>query len=161
MPTTPAAETTATPKKGGLFRWVGGIVAQQREMVFGARHRQVLAETKRTLEGVRKLKVQPTRVETFEEAAVRLGWSNELLESQLRRFKSAHLILYAAAGLFLVYATYLGLNVGKLAGTGALIAALGAAVNGYLHGFRAWQIEHRNLIRLQDALRLPATYLVL
>jgi hypothetical protein len=134
---------------------------EQKALVFGGRAKELLGQTGETLRRVKDLKVSPTRIETFEAAVARKRLSPAQLDSQLRRFKNVHLALYAIAGLLMVYALYLALNFNIFFGLGAFVAALGAAVNGYLHGFRAWQIENRNLIKLQDAVRVPATYLVL
>lgn len=138
-----------------------GFWRGQRQMVFSDRQKEFLADTAAQAGRIFARRVAPTRVESFAEAVARLGLSNADLAVQLRRHKAVHLSLYALAGVLLVYALYLGLNHGAWFGVGALIASAGMAVSGYLHGFRAWQIENRNLIRLQDALRAPQTYLVL
>ncbi|MEJ6002704.1 hypothetical protein [Paucibacter soli] len=138
-----------------------GLIRQQRDMAVSERQVEFISETKGLIQRVLALKVAPTRVETFEAAVKRLRLSDEFLEAQMQRHKSIHLALYMVAGALLVYGFWMYLNTGVIAAMAVLVAASGATVNGYLHGYRAWQIENRNLIRLQDAVRMPSTYLVL
>lgn len=140
---------------------IKGTISQQKAMASSERQQEFFREAKETIERVRNLKVQPTRVETFEAAVRRLGLSQEQLREQCERHKRVHLTLYVLGSSLLVYAFWLLLNVGLIQAFGVLVASGAAFVNGYLHGYRAWQIENRNFIRLQDALRVLGTYLVL
>tara|TARA_B100001105_G_scaffold100778_4_gene80733 strand:+ start:124 stop:657 length:534 start_codon:yes stop_codon:yes gene_type:complete len=144
--------------KGWLLR---GLLRQQKQMAVSDRQARFFSEAKGAVAKARRLKVAPTRVETFEEAIARQGLSEEFLYSQMQRHKWVHLGLYLVAGALLVHAFWMFLNSSAFMALGVLIASFAVAVNGYIHGFRAWQIENRNLIRLQDALRIPGTYLVL
>jgi hypothetical protein len=145
-------------RKGWLFR---GFFRQQKQMAVSDRQAQFFDEAKAAVAKVRHLKVAPARVETFEEAVARQGLTEEFLYGQMQRHKWVHLGLYLVAGALLVYAFWMFLNSSAFMAVGVLVASFAVAVNGYIHGFRAWQIENRNLIRLQDALRIPGTYLVL
>lgn len=156
-PTTP--ESNRRP--GLLRRWVRGVFESQKAMAASPRRAQVVGETMSAIKRVRNLRVAPRRVETFEQAIARKGYSQERLDAQMRQHKHVHLALYAVAAALVVWALHLGLKFNWFFGMGALMAAVSAGVNGYIHGYRAWQIEHRNLIRLQDAIRIPGTYLVL
>jgi hypothetical protein len=127
-------------RKGWLFR---GFFRQQKQMAVSERQARFIGEAKDALANVRRLKVAPSRVETFEEAVARQGLTEEFLYGQMQRHK------------------WIFMNTSGFMAISVLIAALAVAVNGYIHGFRAWQIENRNLVRLQDALRIPGTYLVL
>lgn len=146
-------------KSKGLI--VRGVFRQQKKMAVNDRQMQFLNEAKQSLSKAIKLKIAPTRVETFEAAVARQGLTEEFLHSQLQRHKWAHLCLYLAAAAMFVYAFKVALQGSVILFIGVFAAAFATAVNGYIHGFRAWQIEKRNLIRLQDALRIPGTYLVL
>lgn len=146
-------------RKKGLF--LRGLFQQQKDMAVSDRQVQFIAEAKASAKTLRHWRVNPTRVESFESAVARQGLTPEFLQAQMQRHKWVHLILYLAAGTLLAYAFWLFLNVGAMPGIVVAISAVGVAVNGYIHAFRAWQIEHRALIRLQDALRIPSTYLVL
>lgn len=150
---------TLNPRTWFMFR---GSIRQQRELAMSDRQRQFLAETLEVIERVKNLRVKnPTRSDSFEAAVKRQGLTEDFLQKKMQRLKWMHLGLYVFSGALLVYAFWLALNHGLIVALGVLAASLCAAVHGYLHGFRAWQIEHRNLIRLQDALRIPGTYLVL
>ena len=140
-----------------------GFFRQQKDMALSARQRKFLAEAKSTADNINAngAKKSPRRVESFTDAVARQNLSEQHLSEQLQRFKNAHLALYFAAGALLVYALWLALNTGVLVSIGVLTASVGLGIQGYIYGFRAWQIEHRNLIRLQDAIRIPETYLVL
>lgn len=148
-------------RPGFLRRWVRGVYEQQKTMASSSRRDQVVSEAMAAIKRARSLKVAPTRIETFEEAVARKGYTEEHLNAQMRQHKNIHLALYAVAGVLLVWALHLGLKFNWFFGLGAFLAAASAGVNGYIHGYRAWQIEHRSLIRLQDAIRIPGTYLVL
>jgi hypothetical protein len=153
---------TQGKKHGIVRRWATDVVRQQVDQAWGQPQRTFWGET---MAGVRRafgVRVNPQRrVETFDAAVRRLGLTQAQLDEQLSKYKTVHLVLYGVAGALLVYGMHLTLAHGLLVGAGAYVAGLSAAVYGYLHGFRAWQIEHRSLIRLQDALRIPGTYLVL
>ena len=69
--------------------------------------------------------------------------------------------MHFIAGSLCLYATWLLLNVGLMAALTAGVVSLGAAVHGYCYGYRAWQIRHRRLRPLADAIRDLDTYLVL
>lgn len=140
---------------------VRGFIAQQKEMAVSERQVVFFNEAKRAVKLAKAMKVAPTRVETFEQAVKRQGLTEDFLRQQMQRQKWVHLALYLVAGILLVYAFWLFMNRGGMLSLGTLVAAVAVAVNGYIHGFRAWQIENRNLIRLQDAIRIPSTYLVL
>ena len=146
------------PKKPGHF---SRLWQEQKKAAYTDAQKQFWAET---VAGARRLSVSrrtPSRVESFEAAVERLGLTDVDLAAQRLRFTVGQLLLYAFAGLLLAYATYVGLNVSLY--TGCLIAAasVAAAIQGYVLGFRVWQIKHRSLIRLQDAIRRLDTYLVL
>ena len=103
----------------------------------------------------------PRPREPFLAAARRLGLTESDLRSQERRYKAMHLCLYLTSGALLVGALWLELNVSGAWGAWAVLCSCGLAVQGYLAGFRAWQIQHRMFIRLQDAVRIRDTYLVI
>lgn len=155
--------TKKTKRPGFLSRVFGpgAFLREQKELAFGKRHRVVWADAAKEVSRVKNLHKAPRVVETFEEAVVRHNLTQEVLDERYRQFHRAHLALYVIGILLLEYAVYLSFNVGAISATGAFVAAVGAFVNGYLNGFRAWQVSHRNLIQLQDALRIPSTYLLL
>lgn len=152
------SDLNAERRKGWFVK---GIWRQQKEMMHSPRQAQFFDELAALMRRVIQLKVQPTRHDNFEEAVTRQGLSEAFLHARMQRHKWIHLLLYVFAGVLLVYGFWMVLNVNRLLGGGVLVVSLCVAINGYLHGFRAWQIEHRNLIRLQDAIRIPGTYLVL
>lgn len=163
MNRTNAPKTEAAPKKppGFVGRLVGNFWREQKDMVVSKRQKQFLSETMDVVTRLREMRVAPTRVEEFEAAVARQGLTKQALETQFNRYKAVHLALYGISGALVVYALYLALNFNVYFGLGALIAAAGAAINGYLHGYRAWQIKNRNFILLQDAIKNVDTYLVL
>lgn len=144
--------------KPGFFR---GLWQEQKQAVCGTAHRQFWKETVDGVKRVRGLKRAPTRVESFEAAVARLGLSQQDLADQSRRFKAAQIALYAFAGALLVYSLWMVLNISVPVGIVICISSGATAVNAYLQGFRAWQIDNRNLIRLEDAIRSFGTYFVL
>lgn len=169
MPSTPS-QNEPTEQRPGFLAQLGrdwkehrkkGLVRQQADMAISARQVEFFREAKSAVEKVRHMRVAPSRVESFEAAVARQGLSDQFLSEQMQRHKWVHLVLYLVAGSLFVYALWLLMNRGPFLAVGVSLASLAIAVNGYLHGYRAWQIENRNLIRLQDALRIPATYLVL
>lgn len=146
-------------KKPGWFR---RLASEQANQVWGPAHRAFWSETMSGVKRAFATRVNENRrVETFEGAVQRLGLTDEFLDDQLCKYKAAHLMLYGLSGLMLVFGTYMGTHYSVISGLAAYIAAGGGFVSGYLHGFRAWQIENRNLIRLEDAVRIRGTYLVL
>lgn len=153
--------TPESAKKGFLRRWVGKLVADQKRMASSPRRDLVIADTKAAINRARRMKIQPTRIETFEQAVRRKGYTPEFLALQAKKFKNTHLCLYGLAGALLVFGLHLTLKFNAFYGAGAFLMSACIAVNGYLIGFRAWQIDNRKLIKLQDALRIPGTYLVL
>ena len=151
--------TNTIVKKPGFF---AKLWKEQKKAAYSDAQRQFWSETVQGYKRVLALKAnEPTRIETFDEAVVRLSLSPKDLVAQERRFKVVHLVLYALAGALMVYALHMALNVHLVVGLAVLVSAAGIATQGYLVGFRAWQIQNRNLIRLQDAIRIPGTYLVL
>lgn len=83
------------------------------------------------------------------------------LQAMSFRLKAAHLAMYAIAIALLLYGFWMALNVSLIKGLAVLVASGGVAVQGYLAGYKALQIERRTLIPLRDALRDVSTYLVL
>ena len=134
---------------------------QHAEAVFGPAHRLLLSAMSGRLRAQLNAARTPGRRESFEGAVKRLRLTEADLSAQLARFKNVHLALYVLAGALSVYALWLALDGSFIGAVSVALLTCGAAVHGYLAGFRAWQIEHRSLIRLQDALLIPGTYLVL
>ena len=171
MPSNPKDRETNAPSPARKFLgdvWkehkahrAKGWIGAQREEAGSARRAAFLNETGQAIRRAAALKLEPTRVETFDEAVQRMGLTEQALESQFKQFRSVHLTLYLFAGALLVYSFWLLLNAGAFSAISVLVASLGSAVYGYIHGFRAWQIQNRRLIRFQDALCEPGTYLVL
>ncbi|MFK4705782.1 hypothetical protein ABIC83_002621 [Roseateles asaccharophilus] len=138
-----------------------GFFARQAEVAAIGRQTEVLGETKNIIKRALAMRVRPGRVEAFEAAVARLGLSQEELDAKMNGHMRTQWLLYSVASALIVYAWWLTLNSGLIPGVTALVASIGPIVSGYVHGFRAWQIQNRNLIKLQDALRIPGTYLVL
>lgn len=153
----PTAQTSVQKKPGYFAR----LWRQQKEAVYGDAARQNLQQTKGALRTLIENHRKPRRVETFDAACARLNLTDSRLQQLESQFKTTHWAMYALGAILSVYALYLGLNVGKLHGLSVLIAATAALVQGYVSGFRAWQLQNRRFIKLQDAIRLPGTYLVL
>lgn len=153
---------SSTNQKRGVRGWAGKFAREQANQVWGAAHREFWSETASLARAIFGMRLKRSRrIEQFDVAVTRLGLTKADLQAQLGRHKFVHLVMYAFSGALVVYGTYLAQRHGLLIAAGAYIAAAGGLVSGYLHGFRAWQIENRNLISLQDALRIPGTYLVL
>lgn len=163
MNRTNAPTPSPAPKKeaGFVRRMFGNFWREQKEMAVSSRQKQFLKETADVVTRLRNMRVAPTRIEEFGAAVARKGLTEATLQKQFTQYKMVHISLYGIAGVLLVYALYLALNFNAYFGAGALIAAAGAAVNGYLHGYRAWQIKNRNFVLLQDAIKNIDTYLVL
>lgn len=138
-----------------------GFFARQAEVAALGRQTEVLSETKNIIKRALAMRPKPGRVEQFEAAVQRLGLTQEELDAKMNGHMRIQWIFYTVAGALIAYSWWLTLNAGLIPGLTALIASLGPVVSGYMHGFRAWQIQNRNLIKLQDALRIPGTYLVL
>ena len=100
-------------------------------------------------------------VETWESLCARKGYTEEAIADGLRRALHQHWLMYAVAGVVVVYAAWLMETASVMAGLVAFAPAVGALVCGYCAGYRAWQLQHRRLIRFVDALRIRGTYLVL
>jgi Flp pilus assembly protein TadB len=149
-------------KKGWFgFRWAFNYWADTKKQAYNARQQQFNRDLLQQYKTLATMHKAPRRVTTFEAAMQRSGLSEKDLAKRLRRLKAVHLGLYFFALAVAVYALFLGLNYSVSSGILALLVTLASGVYGYLNGFRAWQLEHRNLIRLQDAVRIPGTYLVL
>lgn len=164
----PPAPIDTTGMSFGQRLWVEwnqqrkrGLIQQQRDMAITPRQAEFFSETQRILKTVRIKSEATRRVDKFEEAVHRQGLTQEHLDSKFRQHKTAHLLMYACSCAILIYSFWLLLNVGWFIATGALLGAIAIALNGYLQGFRAWQIQHRNLISLGRALRMADTYLIL
>lgn len=99
--------------------------------------------------------------ETWESLCARKGYTEEAIADGLRRALHQHWLMYAVAGVVVVYAAWLMETASVMAGLVAFAPAVGALVCGYCAGYRAWQLQHRRLIRFVDALRIRGTYLVL
>lgn len=155
------AATKNVKKPGALSRWASGLWTQQREMAYPSHLAGFNKEVFRTYKGLLTGNVAPKRVETFEAAVARQGLTEEFLSSQLERLKNLHVAMYVLGALVLVYAVWLAVSASLLFGGVSAFWAAGMFIRGYLYGFRAWQIQNRDLIRLQDAVRIRSTYLVL
>ena len=99
--------------------------------------------------------------ESFDESMARLGTTEESLVVSFRSLRLSHWVLYVVSAALCLYFFYLAMNGQVLVGLSVLCASVGAAVNGYISGFRAWQIRNRRLISLQRAIRIADTYLVI
>ncbi|WP_137921282.1 hypothetical protein [Hydrogenophaga sp. 2FB] len=148
-------------KPGVLKRWASGFWNQQREMAYPTHLAGFNKEVFRTYKGLLSGNVAPKRVETFDAAVARQGLTEEFLSSQLEKLKNLHVAMYVIGAFVLVYAVWLAITSSLLFGGVSAFWAVGIFVRGYLYGFRAWQIQNRDLIRLQDGIRIRGTYLVL
>lgn len=99
--------------------------------------------------------------ESFDESMARLGTTEESLAVSFRSLRLSHWVLYVVSAALCLYFFYLAMNGQILVGLSVLCASVGAAINGYISGFRAWQIRNRRLISLQRAIRIGDTYLVI
>jgi hypothetical protein len=169
---TASSANAADPKFKSIFReeWaahkaknkgaIKGTIRQQFSMAASSRVADFWSLTFDQVRRVRAMRHAPTRVETFEEACARLKLSNDDLAAQFKQFRLAHWLCYGIGIAIFVYAYWLGLNTGLLPAAGAFLFAIGAMVNGYLYGFRAWQIQIRDLAPLTQAVRRLDSYLV-
>lgn len=143
------------------------VLAAIRQDIWGPAHQAILDDTRRAVrrawERRRAVQAQgPAQpAETFDSLVHRKHWTEAELQSALAAYLRVHWCMYVLAGVFIVNAAWLALNVGPLPTAAALIAAGGAAVHGYLYGYRAWQIRNRKLRTLGDAVRDIDTYLVI
>jgi hypothetical protein len=151
------SEAKEAGRRPGFF---GRLFREQKEQAFNESHKRFLSEIWQQYKDIASLKKKPVVVESFEEAVERNSLTDEFLKEQFLRFRRAQFTIYAIAVLLFVYAVYFSATAGLIWGLGVFVASIGAAINGYLNGFRAWQIKHRNLIRLQDAIWIPGTYWV-
>lgn len=141
----------------GAF-WFKGSIKQQLEMAAPPRELgNVLGALRPS--GVRS--AEQARADEFEASVARFGISQEHLDAKLRHHIRLHHLYYGVGFLALLYGWWFLLNFSLLKSVPCLAVAIGLVINGYLQGFRAWQIQNRQLITLRDALRNPATYLVL
>lgn len=145
-------------KKPGYF---ARLWRQQKEAVYGDAAKVNLEQTRVAVRKLVQNHRKPQRIETFEAACERLSLTAGRLKKLESQFKATHWAMYAIGCALTVYALYLGLNVGKLHGFAVALAAIAAFVQGYVSGFRAWEIQNRRFIKLNAAIRLPDTYLVL
>lgn len=159
MPNTPA--NANEKKQGRLRKWVVGIYRQQAGMAYPPHLAQFNREVLKSYKGFFSLKIEPSHVEPFEVAVARQKLTHEFLAKKLSNLKNMQIAMYSLAAVVFVYSIWL-LSKGSLtAGIATIVWSLGIAVRGYLFAFRAWQIQNRALIRLQDAIKIPGTYLVL
>lgn len=141
----------------------GAIKGTFRQQIAMAKSQRVSDFWQLTFEMIRRARGQgrhPTRIETFDEACLRLRLTHEDLAAQFKQFRLAHWLCYGLGTSIMVYAYWLSLNSGWIPATGAFLFSVGALVNGYLYGFRAWQIQIRELAPLTDAVRRIDSYLV-
>ena len=153
----------ATPqkdRKGLLARWIGGVFKDQAQMAASTRRTQMIQETRQVVESALRMRVEAGRRETFEEAVEKYGYTEKFLQEQLKNHKLVHLVLYGMGCVMILYAAHLTLSYSPLYGIGAFISSIVIFLTGYIHGFRAWQIQHRKMISFQEALRNPGTYLI-
>lgn len=157
----PVGSPAPAPKKGRFGGWISGVVSQQREMAYPSHVAELNKEVFSTYKGLFNGSIKPKRVESFEDAVVRMGLTDKFLAQQLERLKNLHVVMYCLGGLVLVYAFWLAMSSFLLFGAVSAFWGLGILVRGYIYGYRAWQIQNRDLIRLQDAIKIKSTYLVL
>lgn len=162
MVSTKPPSTPSTEAKKGRFRgWLGGIARQQREMAYPAHVAELNRDVFRAYKGIFSPSVTPKRVDLFADAVARQGLSEEFLANQLERLKNLQIVMYCMGVVILVYSVWLAATSSLFFGFGAAIWGFGIVIRGYIYAYRAWQIQNRDLIRLQDALLIKSTYLVL
>ena len=143
------------------------LLSAIRQDVWGPAHQAILDDMLRIVRVVRerrraaKSRTPVALTDTFDSLARRKRYTEEQLRHALTTYLRVHWSMYSAAGLALVYALWLALNVGVLPAAVTCLVACGAAVHGYLYGYRAWQIRNRKLRTLADAMRDIDTYLVI
>lgn len=156
-------------KSGAITRWGKGLVAEQREQAYPQRLRDFNNGTAATIrntvaharEALASLRKPQQPIESFQDWATRQELTSEFIESQGARFRTTHLALYLLAGLTFVYSIWLTVNAGLVFGLVSVLWSFGIAIQGYIFGFRAWQMLNRQRIRLVDAVFMPETYLVI
>lgn len=162
--------TSKPPKKPGVIaRWGKGIVAEQREQAYPQRLRKFnsgIAESvrdtvKRARETMASMRRPQPPIESFQSWATRQELTAEFIEAQGSRFRVTHLALYLLAGLTFVYSIWLTINAGLIFGLVSVLWSFGIVIQGYIFGFRAWQMLNRRRIRFSDAVFMPETYLVI
>jgi hypothetical protein len=162
--------TSKPPKKAGVIaRWGKGFVAEQREQAYPPRLREfnsgIVASMRDTITRARatfaSMGKPQAPVESFQAWATRHELTAEFIEAQGSRFRTTHLALYLLAGLTFVYSIWLTINAGLIFGLVSVLWSLGIAIQGYIFGFRAWQMLNRRRIRFSDAVFMPETYLVI
>lgn len=161
MPQTPSSNSRGAESAQGKKSFFKRLWRQQKEMAYPAHVAELNRDVFRTYQGLFSGKVTPKRVERFEDAVARQGLTDAFLAEQLERLKNLQVVMYCLGGFILLYAIWLALGGSLLYGAVTAFWAFGIAVRGYLYAYRAWQIQHRDLIRLQDAIRIKSTYLVL
>lgn len=142
----------------GLVR---GTFRQQISMAGSSRRAEFWAVTIEQIRRVAATRREPTRVESFEDACQRLKLSPADLQTQFKQFRLAHWLCYLIGAAILLWSFWLSLNSGWIPAFGALLFSGGAMLNGYLYGFRAWQIQIRELAPLSKAIRRLDSYLVI
>lgn len=147
-----------TTKSPGLF---GRFWGQQKKAVYSDASREFTADIAKIVRHVRAHDATPTRVETFQNAIDRFGLTADDLKRRETRFKHLHWGFYSLAFLLVLYALYVALNNSLYVGIVISFSALACLTQGYVYGFRAWQVQNRNLISLPAALRNPDTFLIL
>lgn len=143
-----------------LTRWFRGLGHDFAHQVWGTAHRAIYRDVSQTLLAVTR-KPEARESEAFEDAVRRRGLSAADLATSFRAFRAGHLALYFVGMVLLAYSLVCFRDFGFLVGMPAAMLSLLALIAGYLQGFRAWQIQNRNLIRLEDAVRNASTYLIL
>lgn len=143
------------------------LLAAIRQDIWGPAHQAILDDVLRIVRVVHerrraaKAHAPVALTETFDSLARRKRYTEEQLHHALATYLRVHWSMYSAAGLALVYALWLALNVGVLPAAVTCLVACCAAVHGYLYGYRAWQLRNRKLRTLTDAMRDIDTYLVI
>ena len=140
---------------------IRGTLRQQIAMAISARVAEFWSATFDQIRRVRDMRRAPTRIETFEQACQRLKLSPQDLEAQFQQFRLAHWLCYGIGACILLWSFWLYLSSSWIPALGASLFAFGAMVNGYLYGFRAWQIQVRELAPLTKALKRLDSYLVI
>ncbi|MCZ8255005.1 MAG: hypothetical protein O9327_04995 [Polaromonas sp.] len=140
---------------------IAGTMRQQIAMANSPRVADFWSSTVDQIRRVRSMRREATRLETFEQACQRLKLDGKQLDEQFKQFRFAHWICYLIGAVVLLWSFWLFLTSGFIPATGALLFAVGALVNGYLYGFRAWQIQTRQLAPLTVALKRLDSYLVI
>lgn len=155
-----------TQKQGRVTGWAKGVFNEQLapSKRIAAIHAQELGSLRRTLsqtmDTLRDAK-NHRQVEQFSVWQQRNGLSNEFLQKQGESFRITQFFMYPLGFLVMLYGLWLGLTVAWWMGVGVAIWGAGAVVQGYIAGFRAWQLLNRRRVDIRDAIWMPETYLVL